>query len=97
MSKDAPSANRTKTSPIHGGPHFTASLLTPKHSPFNRSVWTLLPDYPLFEATTQFSPLLTTAAPEVPYSYLAPSPLQEKESPNCTSNMCIDGLGSPPS
>src|SRR5258708_18304983 len=97
MSRDAPSANKTKPLLIPEGPHFTVSL--PNSRPYlsNRSVWTSSQVYPRFEALTQYSPLSTTDALKAPYSYPVPPLSPEWESPNCTLNTCIDGLGFPPS
>src|SRR5258708_6840864 len=95
MSKDAPLANKTKPLLTPGGPHFTVSLLNPRRSPSDRSVWTLSWAYPQLEAMMRYSPSLITGVLEAPYSYPVPPLSQGWESPNCTSNMCTDGLGSP--
>src|SRR5258708_22969410 len=94
MLKGAPPVNKTKPSPILKEPHFTVSLPNPRHSPFNRSVWTLSRVYCPFKAMMPYSPSPITDALEVPYSYHAPPPLLEWGSPSYTLTMCTGGSDS---
>src|SRR5258707_4860034 len=94
MSRGAPSANRTKPLPIPEGPHFTVSLLKPERFLSNRSAWILSQGYPLFEASMQYSPLLTTGALKAPHFSPVLPLSQGWESLNYTLTTYTDGSDS---
>jgi|SRR6267142_1938979 len=92
MLKDAPRANKTKTSPINSEPHCSRSHQIQKLNHSCTSPWTLSPDSPTVKDMTQSSPSSTMDVLEAQYSYHVQLLSWDPKSPNYILTISIDGL-----